>query len=89
MAEKDEWPELGTRDVVLRFLASQGYPTSASTLDQLCAPSRNEGPVAVGYWGRRPVYRLADALTWAQARLRDRPHQLHPKSHQTGPPPSA
>jgi hypothetical protein len=59
-----------TRGQLAEALRDRGFPIGDSTLDKLCAPSCNQGPRAVGYYGRRPLYDLAEALQWAQGRIR-------------------
>jgi hypothetical protein len=71
-------PELVTREELRQHLIKIGYPITAGTLNQLCAPSRNEGPPVAGYWGARAVYRLKDGLAWAHARLQHKPYRVHP-----------
>jgi hypothetical protein len=44
----------------------------------MCQPSRQEGPPVSGYWGRRPLYDLQEALRWAQERLHGKPYRMHP-----------
>ena len=59
-----------TRRQLGRFLRDHGYPVGDSTLDKLCMPSSGQGPPVAGWWGRRPPYDPADALAWAEARMR-------------------
>jgi hypothetical protein len=59
-----------TRKQLAEFLAGHGIPTSYSTLEKLCAPAINRGPPVAAWWGRRPLYDPAEALAWAESRLR-------------------
>jgi hypothetical protein len=71
-------PEYVTREQLREHLVKLGYPITAGTLSQLCAPSRGEGPEIAGYWGQRPIYRLETGIAWARARLRHKPYRVHP-----------
>jgi hypothetical protein len=55
-----------TRRAVAAALTEAGYPTSAATL--ATKASRGGGPRFRRY-GRRPLYRWIDAVSWAEARL--------------------
>jgi hypothetical protein len=66
------------REQLRERLCELGYPLSQGTMNQLCAPSRNEGPPIDGYWGRRPLHRLSKAVVWARSRLQQKPHRIHP-----------
>lgn len=55
-----------TRRVTAEALTEAGYPTAESTLATMA--TRGGGPLYQLY-GRKPLYRWADALEWAQARL--------------------
>jgi hypothetical protein len=59
-----------TRGQLAAFLRRNGIPIGDSTLDKLCMPTVNEGPPVAAWWGRRPLYDPADALAWAEARMR-------------------
>jgi hypothetical protein len=54
-----------TRDKAAAALSEYGYPTTRLTLSTLA--SRGGGPVYRRY-GRRALYRWADALAWAEGR---------------------
>ena len=49
-----------------RFLSEHGYPIAKATLDTMAV--RGGGPPYC-YWGRKPLYRKADLLAWAQGRI--------------------
>jgi hypothetical protein len=55
------------RDACAEALTEAGFPIKHATLASLA--SRGGGP-AFARFGRVPVYRWADALEWAQGRLR-------------------
>ncbi len=55
-----------TRDALAVALSAAGYPISAATL--ATKATRGGGP-EYRLFGRRPLYRWADALDWAQGRL--------------------
>jgi len=59
-----------TRKEIAAYLRQRGIPIGDSTLDKLCMPRVNEGPPVAAWWGRRPLYDPADALAWAEARIR-------------------
>jgi hypothetical protein len=63
-----------TREQVLQRLNERGYPIKASYFNKICLPSRNAGPPAAKLWGHgkrpRPLYKLDDALAWAEQRCR-------------------
>jgi hypothetical protein len=59
-----------TRKQMAIYLREQGIPIGDSTLDKLCMRPANEGPPVAAWWGRRPLYDPADALAWAEARMR-------------------
>jgi hypothetical protein len=56
--------KLGRKDAA-QFLTDQGYKTAPATLAKLACIGG--GPVFESF-GRRPLYREADLLTWAQGR---------------------
>jgi hypothetical protein len=67
-------------------LTEAGYPTSEKTLATMA--SRGGGPPYSRY-GRYPIHRWGDALSWAQARLRPArrstsEHELVAKTAQPG-----
>jgi len=65
-----------TRREAANFLTQQGYPTSIHSLNRLCAPAVNLGPLPDGRWGNRDIYTEPTLLEWAQLRSesqRDRP----------------
>jgi hypothetical protein len=69
-----------TRDETREYLRSFGFPIARGTFNQLCAPSRGEGPPVAAIWpggvGRhegRPLYDPVAALAWAEARLKPAP----------------
>jgi len=53
------------REAADRALTAAGYPVAASTLATMA--SRGGGP-PYRLWGRVPLYRWSDALTWARSR---------------------
>jgi hypothetical protein len=57
-----------TRDQVRECLNAAGYPLKASYFNKICLPSRNAGPPIAKRFGKRPLYRMSDALAWAEAR---------------------
>jgi hypothetical protein len=57
-----------TRDQLRQRLNECGYVISRSYFNKICLPSRNAGPPAAKQWGKRPLYRLADGIAWAEAR---------------------
>jgi hypothetical protein len=59
-----------TRRQIAKYLREHGVPVGDSTLDKLCMPTVNEGPPVAVWWGRRPLYDPADALAWAEGRMR-------------------
>ena len=59
-----------TRKETAAFLRQRGFPIGNSTLNKLCMPSSGQGPLVAAWWGRRPLYDPADALAWAEARVR-------------------
>jgi hypothetical protein len=64
---------LMTRERLQQELARLGYPITMSYLNKICAPLVNEGPQPVKYWNRRPLYDLAQAIEWAEAKSRRAP----------------
>lgn len=53
------------RKEAAQFLTSRGFKTAPATLAKLAC--LGGGPTFKS-WGRRPLYREADLLAWAQAR---------------------
>jgi hypothetical protein len=79
-----------SRDQLGRKLRELGYPISDSLLDKLCAPSVGQGPPVAGWWGRRPLYDLDDAIAWAESRLSPvapEPRRRMPMRSQVAPEP--
>ena len=62
--------KFGTRRELATYLSQNGFPTSFSKLNKLCAPSANEGPPPAYWWGPRPMYDLDKSLDWARSRSR-------------------
>lgn len=58
--------QLLPRRETAQALTEAGFPTSAATLATMV--SRGGGP-PYRLFGRKPLYRWADALQWAQAKL--------------------
>jgi hypothetical protein len=63
-------PPMLTRKQLAAYLREQGYPVTENQLAKACAPSRNEGPAPDAYWGRTHLYKPANGLAWAKAKLR-------------------
>jgi hypothetical protein len=57
-----------TREQLRQRLNESGYPITASYFNKVCLPSVGNGPPVAKQWGKRPLYNLADALAWAEAR---------------------
>jgi hypothetical protein len=57
-----------TRDQLLSRLNERGYPIKPTYFHKMCLPSRNAGPPVAKWWGKRPLYKLDDALAWAELR---------------------
>jgi hypothetical protein len=73
--------KLVTRDKLLEIIKDEtGLCFTPGTMDQLCAPSRGEGPPIEGYLGKRPIYSRNKGIAWARARLRAQPYRLHPRN---------
>jgi hypothetical protein len=62
-------PRRGTRAELAEYLTDEGYPTSKSTLDKLCMPSRDEGPPVLGFWGNRAIHDFDQGLAWAREKF--------------------
>jgi hypothetical protein len=75
-----------TREELRQHIADVlGIEFSPGTMNQLCMPSRGEGPPVAGYIGKKPFYRLEEGIAWARSRLRPRKYVQHPmwgKQHQ-------
>jgi hypothetical protein len=54
------------RKAVARALTEAGFPITETTLATKAV--RGGGP-PYSLWGRKPLYRWADALAWAESRL--------------------
>lgn len=54
------------RASVSAFLRDQGLPVSKKTLDRMAV---NGGGPPFRYFGRKPLYRLSEALAWAESRM--------------------
>jgi hypothetical protein len=67
---------LFTRTGMRHELDKRGYKISKSYFDQICAPTVNAGPPVAKWWGKRPLYRLTDALAWAESRCSAAPGRL-------------
>jgi hypothetical protein len=65
-----------TREQVRLKLNERGYPLTASYFNKISLPSVNAGPPAAKWWGKRPLYRLDEALAWAEARCGSSPGKL-------------
>jgi hypothetical protein len=54
-----------------KFLTSEGFPISKSSLQKFGMPSAGGlGPPSEGYWGNLPAFRPSRALDWARSRIR-------------------
>jgi hypothetical protein len=70
--------EFLTRLQAATFLTERGFPISEQLLSEFgMAVNRHNGPRIAGTWGRRILYRPADLLAWARARLQQ-PDQQQP-----------
>lgn len=63
-------PPRMTRPQLLEFLRAHGYPISRTYFNQLCLPSVGAGPPVAGYFCERALYEPAEALAWAEARIK-------------------
>jgi hypothetical protein len=61
-----------------------GIRIRMGTLNQLCAPARNEGPEVEGWLGHRPLYSARKAIEWAKNRIRPAPYRVHPPARGNG-----
>lgn len=59
-----------TREQLRQRLNERGYVISSGYFQQLCLPSRNEGPPVAKWWGKRPLYDLEAGLAWAESRCK-------------------
>jgi hypothetical protein len=56
---------------VAPFLRELGYPVGDSTFVKICA--RGDGPPVDAWYGNRPLRKPETAITWAKARLTNKP----------------
>jgi hypothetical protein len=62
-----------------KFLTSEGFPISKSSLQKFGMPSAGGlGPPSEGYWGNLPAFRPSRALDWARSRIGPRPRKPTP-----------
>ena len=47
----------------------RGIRVALSSLEKMVAPANGSGPPVASRWGRRPLFRPADVLAWADARM--------------------
>jgi hypothetical protein len=59
---------LFTREQLRLRLNERGYPITPSYWNKINLPSVNAGPPVAKWFGKRPLYRLEDALAWAESR---------------------
>ncbi|WP_368507888.1 hypothetical protein [Bradyrhizobium lupini] len=59
---------LFTREQLRLRLNERGFPLTRSYWSKLNLPSVNAGPPVAKWFGRRPLYKLEDALAWAESR---------------------
>jgi hypothetical protein len=57
-----------TRENLRQELDRRGFKTSRSYWNKINLPSVNAGPPVAKWWGKRPLYRLDEALAWAESR---------------------
>jgi hypothetical protein len=50
-----------------------GIRFGPSTMEKLCSPAINDGPKPACYIGKRPLFKPADVVAWARARLSAKP----------------
>jgi hypothetical protein len=60
--------DLLTREQLRLRLNERGYPITSSYWAKINLPSVNAGPPVAKWFGKRPLYRLEDALAWAESR---------------------
>jgi hypothetical protein len=65
-----------TREQLRLKLVELGYPLTQSYFNKINLPSRNAGPPIYRWWGRRPLYRLDEALAWVESRCGPSPGRL-------------
>lgn len=59
-----------TREQLRVHLGAIGYQVAATYFHKICLPSVNAGPPVAKWFGRRPLYTLADGIAWAESRCR-------------------
>ena len=69
-------PALLTREQLRLKLNESGYPLTQSYFNKISLPSVNAGPPVAKWWGRRPLYRLDEALDWAESRCGSSPGKI-------------
>ena len=69
-------PALLTREQLRLELNERGYPLTQSYFNKINLPSVNAGPPVARWFGKRPLYRLEDALHWAESRCGTSPGNL-------------
>jgi hypothetical protein len=74
--ERSQDEPLLTRAQLRLKLNEHGYPLTQSYLNKISLPSVNAGPPVAKWWGKRPLYRLDDALAWAESRCGSSPGRL-------------
>ena len=47
----------------------RGIRVALSSLEKMVAPANGSGPPVASRWGRRPLFRPAAVLAWADARV--------------------
>jgi hypothetical protein len=57
-------------------LNARGYPITRTTFNKLCLPAIGGGPPVAKWFGKRPLYRLDEALAWAESRCSSTPGKL-------------
>jgi hypothetical protein len=68
--------QLLTRERLRLQLNEMGFPLTVSYFQKICLPSVKAGPPVAKYWGKRPLYRLDEALAWAESRCGSSPGKL-------------
>jgi hypothetical protein len=69
-------PALLTREQLRQRLNEAGYPITTSYWNKINLPSVSAGPPVAKWFGKRPLYRLDDALTWTESRCSAQPSKL-------------
>jgi hypothetical protein len=65
-----------TRAQLAEHLTKNGFPIKLAYLNWL--ENQRSGPPVAHYWGQRPIYDLAECLTWARNRsTKRRPRQAN------------